>query len=144
MQYLLCPWDQAFIWSAEKWFEITMMVKWIILGDFYLHLLKSSDIMAEKKDSLHFTVNVPYGQQQHNLCDYWLVYLAQTGHHCQPPSVLVPSFWYFLTVCPVCEISSSQCSWLNCLFDLTSSEHSHSSGEFCDHLTSWINKVINR
>ena len=51
-----------------------------------------------------------------------------SGHHCQPLGVLVPSFGTFLTVCPVRESSGSQCSWLNCLFDSTSSKLSPGVG----------------
>lgn len=50
-----------------------------------------------------------------------------SSHHCQPLNVLVLSFWYFpLTLCPVCALSSLQHSWLP--FDLISSELSLSAG----------------
>jgi len=42
---------------------------------------KSSDILTETEDSLHFTIYVPYGQQQKkkksSLCVHWLVSLVQ-------------------------------------------------------------------
>lgn len=118
-----------FIWPAEKRFEFAMVVKQSFLGEFCSQLQKSSDIW--QKGTPPFTSRLmshTVNDKKKVLCVHWLVSLAQAATTVSHSMFLFPHFGTSLTVCPVCEFSSSQCSWLNCLFDLTSPEPSLSAG----------------
>lgn len=138
VQYLLCQWDHAFYLTCCKtvWISDDGETN-LFLGEFCPHLQKRAPIFGWKEGT-------PFNEKKKEnvLCVHWLVSSAQAVTTVGHSMFLFPHFGTFLTVCPVCEFSSSQCSWLNCLFDLTSSELSLSAGRggFCDHLTSLINK----
>lgn len=85
--------------------------------------------MAETNNSPTHTPRAPTTttkKKKEVLCSLTDIF-GTSSHHCQPLNVLVLLFWYFpLTLCPVCALSSLQHSWLP--FDLISSELSLSAG----------------
>lgn len=98
-----------FIWSASKtvWISNNGETK-RILSPFTKELTYS----AEKNDSLHFMIEVPYGQQKIAPRVHWLVSSAQTVTTVSHSMYLSPYLVLPLTVCPLCELSCSQCSRL--------------------------------
>lgn len=121
-----------FIWPAEKRFEFAMMVKQIILGELCPHLQESSDIWLKRTTPftsrlMSHAVNRKRKKKKFFVFIDWYLRHKQSplsATQCSCSFILVLPF----TVCPECEFSSSQRSWLNCLFDLTLSELSLSAG----------------
>lgn len=134
-----------FIWPAAKRFDLLVMVKNLFWENF-VPIFKRALIIGwiEWLPSLHGSCPIWSRKKKKEtvLCVHLLVSSAQAVTTVSHSMLLFSYFGTLLTlVCPVCESSSSQLSWLNCLFDLTSSERSLSAGGvFCDHLTSLINK----
>lgn len=130
-----------FIWPAEKRFEFAMVVKQSFLGEFCSQLQKSSDIWQKGTPPftswlMSHTVN---DKKKSSLCSLTGIF-GTSSHHCQPLNVLVPSFWYFphrmscMWVLKLAVLLAKLPFWLDITWTLTQ------RGEFCDHLTSLINK----
>ena len=143
MQYLLCQWDHTFYLTCWKTVWICSDGETIIFGSVLFAITKELRYLAERNASLHFTVNVPYGQRlkkkKSSLCSLTGIF-GTSSHHCQPLNVLVPSFWYFphrmscMWVLNLTVLLAKLPFWLDIIWTLTQ------CGEFCDHLTSLINK----
>lgn len=138
VQYLLCQWDHAFLFDLlKKRFESDGETNW---ENLVCISKRSSDIWLKRTTPftsrlMSHTVNV----KKSSLCSLNGIF-GTSSHHCQPLNVLVPSFWYspHRLSCTwdlkLAALLAKLPFWLDIVWTLTQ------RGEFCDHLTSLINK----
>ena len=132
VQYLLCQWDHAFLFDLLK-----NGLKQI--GRIQSAFPKGTQIFGWKEFTsrlMSHTVNV---KKRSSLCSLNGIF-GTSSHHCQPLNVLVPSFWYSphrlssVWDLKLAALLAKLPFWLDIVWTLTQ------RGEFCDHLTSLINK----
>ena len=133
-----------FIWPAEKRFEFAMMVKQIILGELCPHLQESSDIWLKRTTPftsrlMSHAVNRKRKKKK-VLCVHWLVSSAQAVTTVSHSMFLFLHFGTslhrlsWMWVLKLAALLAKLPFWLDIVWTLTQRR------EFCDHLTSLINK----
>lgn len=145
MQYLLYQWDHTFYLTCCKtvWICNDGETKSFFWENFVRIYKKSSDIWLKSmlpftSRSMSHTVN-ERKKKRSSLCLLTGIF-GTSSHHCQPLNVLVPSFWYFphrlscMWVLKLTVLLVKLPFWLDIVWTLTQRR------EFCDHLTSLINK----
>lgn len=134
-----------FIWLAVKRFEFAMMVKQNhFFGRILCAFTKRAQIFGWKVCFPSHRGQCPIQstrekKKRSSLCLLTGIF-GTSSHHCQPLNVLVPSFWYFphrlscMWVLKLTVLLVKLPFWLDIVWTLTQRR------EFCDHLTSLINK----